>query len=142
MCSTFCKKMTDTRNRQLSAALVVIASILVMFATWLINGDVGFNPIQEGLTILLLIWLLTGSQAARWIVGALAVLASLVAIIGIAWLASRIPDPSRLGTDKWASFGLVGLAGLIYGIVSWRLLIWPRRGSYQKKKAESGRDGD
>ena len=134
--------MTDTRNHQLCAALLVIASILVISATWLRVGTTGFEPFREGLTLILLIWLLMGSRVARWILGALAVLASLVAIFGTAWLISRIPDSATLTTDTWVSRGLIILAGTIYGVVSWRLLVWPRRGSQQKKNAEQGDDSN
>ena len=124
--------MTDTRNSQLCAGLVVVAEILVMIATCLISGDFGFDLIREGITLGLLIWLLTGSTIARWIVGTLSAIGFLVAIIGLGWFFIRIPNPTSLELDKWVSFAIVGFAALIYGFVSWRLLVRTRSTAYIK----------
>lgn len=95
-----------------------------------------FSLIQEGVILGQLVWSLTGSKTANWIVDTLSAIACLIVIIGVGWFFTRIPEPAALGIDKRASFAVVGVAALIYWFVSSRLLVWRNPAARDLETAE------
>ena len=114
-------KMTTIQNARMSSVITAIAALLVMLATWMSSGASGFEPTREIITLLLLIWLATGSTVARWIVGILTALALPVSVIGSFWLISNGLD---LATIFRPHFIIIAFAVTMYAFVTYRLLIW------------------
>ncbi len=119
--------MNKIHNIRICAVLAAIGTLLVMLGIWMMSGEFTFDPISEGLALVLLVWLATGSEVARWIVGFLLAVAVLVAVGGAVWFATNDFDFSQLSKRQQWSLPLVVFAAFIYSIVSWRLLVWPRR---------------
>lgn len=95
---------------------------------FMISGVFELNLVKEALTIGLLVWLATGSSPARWIVGVLTALSVVIAGIASFLLLSRGFDDLKLLTSRQqSSFVVVAVAGVLYGFVAWRLLVWPGR---------------
>ena len=86
------------------------------------------STIVAGWYFVRLVWMVACSN----VVGTLSAIGFLVAIIGLGWFFIQIPNPASLELDKWVSFAIVGFAALIYGFVSWRLLVRTRSTAYIK----------
>jgi hypothetical protein len=94
-----------------------------MLATWLLNGEWGFGFIQEGLTLLLLLWLISGSKLAKWITGILSFLGVIIVLGGVSWILVTYEHGGAFIIEKILSFCVIAIAAILYGIVFWRLLI-------------------
>ena len=97
------------------------------------SGNTGIEPIRESVEVALLIWLVTGSGVARWIIGILATLVVVVAAVGTVWIVIDGFNLSGLGSRQRLSFVIVGIAVVMHGFVAWRLLIWPSSNRFNQK---------
>lgn len=115
--------MSTLHNNIFCSILIILSSILVMLATWLLRGEWGFNFIQEALTLLLLLWLISGSKLAKWITGILSFLAAMIVFGGIAWILISHEHGASFITEKTLSFCAISIAAVLHVLVFWRLLI-------------------
>jgi len=85
-----------------------------------------FRVIREVATLLLLVWLSTGSNIARWIVGTLSLAVVLIGIVGTIWLLSQRAGFENLESSQQLAFGVFAVAVVIHGLVA-RLLLFKRK---------------
>lgn len=130
------KPMSSLQNDRLCAALSVIAVLSMKLGIWLMSGDFGFKVVGDGITLIFVVWLATGSTIARWIVGSLTAIASIIVIGGLIWLFAGGLDPRTLETRQKLSFVPVVLYALINAFVAWRLMIWNRCSKGEIKDAK------
>ena len=114
--------MRDSTTRTLCAGLTLLAIVLMSLATFLMTGRWEFSAVREVATVLLLLWLLTGSNVARWIVGILSVGAVLIGIVGAIWLMNQRTGFEYLTAAQQSAFGGFAAAVAIHGLVAWLLL--------------------
>ena len=134
--------MNTITNYRFCSVLAAIGIILMRINTWVIyDGPIFDDPIfdsvrertktfnlDDGITLVLLVWLAMGSNIARWIVGLLltgAVLIGIVTIVEFEKISEFIFG--RLEPREQVSFLLTAVAISLDGFVAWRLLVWPRR---------------
>lgn len=134
-------KMSNRTKRRLCAGLALMADVLMLLATFLLTGGWDFSVVREVATALLLVWLLTGSNAARWIVGILSVAAVFIGIVGAIWLISQRTSLEHLTMIQQSAFGVFVVAVATHGFVAW-LLLFQRGPANSKRIAEQAEDGD
>ena len=125
--------MKTTRNYWLCASITLAAGIFIHIGSWMMSGNTGIEPIRESVEVALLIWLVTGSGVARWIIGILAALVVVAAAVGTVWIVIDGFNLSGLGSRQRLSFVIVGIAVVMHGFVAWRLLIWPSSNRFNQK---------
>jgi hypothetical protein len=128
--------MNTLTNYRLCALITALGGLLVVLGIWMMSGVFSFDPVREGFTLLLLVWLATGSNVARWIVGLLLAGSVLVALGGMVWLAANGLELGRMESRQQGAFIPVALAVALYGFVAWRLLVWPRRFAQTTQEAQ------
>ncbi len=127
--------MSDLTNKRFCAGLTLLGVILMSLATFLLASKWDFSVIREVATLLLLVWLSTGSNIARWIVGTLSLAVVLIGIVGTIWLLSQRAGFENLESSQQLAFGVFAVAVVIHGLVAW-LLLFRRRASNHNIMAE------
>ena len=129
--------MSSLQNKRFCAGLTVLGMLLVKLSHWLLDGKLLLDPVESGLSVILIGCLAIGSNIARWIV---AILAMVSAVIGLLFLQFHLhsgEDFVFLPSGVRLSLILMAIVTCIYGFVGWRLTFWSSKGRMEQESEES-----
>lgn len=133
--------MTAIQSKRMCSAVAMVGLASLLTADALVNnGKFDVKIVRDGLALLLIGWLFTGAEIARWVVCVLSGITSLL-LVGAAMLfATHWRQVHHLTNLQVMSFVFcaVGLAAFV--LVTWRLAILPEDGR-PNSKARSHRRG-
>jgi len=132
------KIMTSLQNKRLCAGIAAIETVMMAFANYLLTGHYYLSVIRDITTLVLLIWLFSGSEIARWIIGVLSCICVVIAVGGTVWIASHNDHLGSLDFTQQFSFVFAVLSVVALGFVGYRLVIWrPRELSSGQARRET-----